>query len=135
MRYVALIDGKQGAYGVVLPDLPGCTSAGRTIDEAYSNAVEAVRLWVEDAEADGEKLPNTRSLEAVRTDPEVAAALTGGAVIAMVPVLRDTGRPAKANLSLDAGLLEAIDEAAAAHGLTRSAFIASAAREKIKQGT
>jgi predicted RNase H-like HicB family nuclease len=135
MRYVALIDGKQGAYGVVLPDLPGCTSAGRTIDEAYSNAVEAVRLWVEDAQADGEKLPNTRSLEAVRTDPEVAAALTGGAVIAMVPVLRDTGRPAKANLSLDAGLLEAIDEAAAAHGLTRSAFIASAAREKIKQGT
>ncbi len=135
MRYVALIDGKQGAYGVVLPDLPGCTSAGRTVDEAYSNAVEAVRLWVEDAETDGEKLPRSRSVEVIRADPEIAAALAGGAVIAMVPVLRDVGRPAKANLSLDAGLLEAIDEAAAAHGLTRSAFIASAAREKIKQGT
>jgi predicted RNase H-like HicB family nuclease len=135
MRYVALIDGKQSAYGVVVPDLPGCTSAGRTIDEAYSNAVEAVRLWVEDAETDGEKLPRSRSVEAMRADPEIAAALAGGAVIAMVPVLRDAGRPAKANLSLDAGLLEAIDEAAAAHGLTRSAFIASAAREKIKQGT
>ncbi len=135
MRYVALIDGKQGAYGVVLPDLPGCTSAGRTVDEAYSNAVEAVRLWVEDAETDGEKLPRSRSVEVIRADPEIAAALAGGAVIAIVPVLRDVGRPAKANLSLDAGLLEAIDEAAAAHGLTRSAFIASAAREKIKQGT
>jgi predicted RNase H-like HicB family nuclease len=135
MRYVALIDGKRGAYGVVLPDLPGCTSAGRTVDEAYSNAVEAVRLWVEDAEADGEKLPRSRSVEAIRADPEIAAALAGGAAIVMVPVLRDAGRPAKANLSLDAGLLEAIDEAAAAHGLTRSAFIASAAREKIKQGT
>ena len=45
---------------------------------------------------------------------------------------RDMGRPAKANLSLDVGLLAAIDEAAAARGLTRSAFLASAAREKIK---
>jgi predicted RNase H-like HicB family nuclease len=135
MRYVALIDGKHGAYGVVVPNLPGCTSAGRTIDEAYSNAVEAVRLWVEDAEADGERLARSRSVEAIRTDPEIAAALADGAAIMMVPVLRDAGRPAKANLSLDAGLLEAIDEAAAAHGLTRSAFIASAAREKIKQGT
>jgi len=35
-------------------------------------------------------------------------------------------------LSLDAGLLDAIDEAAKAHGLTRSAFLASAAREKIE---
>ena len=61
MRYVALIDGKQSAYGVVVPDLPGCTSAGRTIDEAYSNAVEAVRLWVEDAETDGEKVPRSLS--------------------------------------------------------------------------
>jgi predicted RNase H-like HicB family nuclease len=133
-RYVALIDGKRGAYGVVVPDLPGCTSAGKTIDQAYRNAVEAVRLWVEDAEADGEKLPRRRSLEALRADPEVVAALAEGAAITMVPVLRDAGRPAKANLSLDAGLLEAIDEAAEAHGLTRSAFLASAAREKIKQG-
>jgi hypothetical protein len=34
-------------------------------------------------------------------------------------------------ISLDSGLLAAIDEAAAARGLTRSAFLASAAREKI----
>ncbi|MGO8972077.1 MAG: hypothetical protein ACLQNV_00915, partial [Steroidobacteraceae bacterium] len=44
----------------------------------------------------------------------------------------DAGRPVRANLSLDAGLLDAIDEAAKAHGLTRSAFLASAAREKIE---
>jgi hypothetical protein len=48
------------------------------------------------------------------------------------PFVLDTGRPAKANLSLDAGLLAAIDEAAAARGLTRSAFLASAARQKIE---
>ena len=133
-RYVALIDGKRGAYGVVVPDLSGCTSAGKTTDQAYRNAIEAVRLWVEDAEADGEKLPRPRTLEALRADPEIAAALAEGAAITIVPVLRDAGRPAKANLSLDAGLLQAIDEAAQAHGLTRSAFIASAARDKIKEG-
>jgi metal-responsive CopG/Arc/MetJ family transcriptional regulator len=49
----------------------------------------------------------------------------------MVPLVLDAGRPARANLSLDAGLLAALDEAAAAKGLTRSAFVASAVREKI----
>jgi predicted RNase H-like HicB family nuclease len=133
-RYVALIDGKAGAYGVVVPDLPGCTSGGRSIDAALRNAVNAVRLWAEDARADGEALPRARSIEALRRDPEVEAALAKGAVLAVVPLLVDAGRPAKANLSVDAGLLEAIDEAAEAHGLTRSAFIASAAREKITRG-
>ena len=133
-RYVALIDGKAGACGVVVPDLPGCTSGGRSIDAALRNAVDAVRLWAEDARADGEALPRARSIETLRRDPEVAAALVKGAALAIVPLVLDAGRPAKANLSVDAGLLEAIDEAAEAHGLTRSAFIASAAREKIARG-
>ena len=56
-RYVAIVDGKPGAFGVVVPDLPGCASGGRTIDNALRNAVEAVTLWVEDARADGEQIP------------------------------------------------------------------------------
>jgi predicted RNase H-like HicB family nuclease len=132
MRYIALVDGKAGAYGVVVPDLPGCTSAGSTTDEALRNAVEAVRLWAEDAVDDGEALPPPRSIEALRADPEIAKTLAEGAALAIVPLLLDAGRAVRANLSLDAGLLGAIDEAAKAHGLTRSAFLASAAREKIE---
>jgi predicted RNase H-like HicB family nuclease len=135
MRYVALVDGKPGAYGVVVPDLPGCTSMGKTIEAAYRNAVEAVRLWVEDAVEDGEKLPPARGLIAMMADSDVRKALANGAALIFVPVLRDAGRPARANISLDAGMLEAIDEAAREHGLSRSAFIASAAREKIQRGT
>jgi predicted RNase H-like HicB family nuclease len=75
MRYVALEDGKAGAYGVVVSDLPGCTSAGSTTDAALRNAVEAVRLWAEDAIDDGEALPTPRSVEALRSDPEIAAVL------------------------------------------------------------
>jgi hypothetical protein len=70
----------------------------------------------------------------LRGDPEIAAAIAEGAALAIVPLLRDAGRPAKANLSIDAGLLAAIDEAAEARGLTRSAFLATAAREKIESG-
>jgi predicted RNase H-like HicB family nuclease len=43
-RYVALIDGNAGAYGIIVPDLPGCTSGGRSIDAAL-RTVDAVRLW------------------------------------------------------------------------------------------
>jgi predicted RNase H-like HicB family nuclease len=134
-RYVGLVDGKAGAYGVTIPDLPGCTSGGSTTDEALRNAVKAVRLWAEDAIADREELPRPRTAEQLRADPEIAAALAEGAALAIVPLLLDAGRPAKANLSIDAGLLAAIDEAAKARGLTRSAFLTSAAREKIESGS
>jgi metal-responsive CopG/Arc/MetJ family transcriptional regulator len=49
----------------------------------------------------------------------------------LIPLLLDAGRTVRANLTLDAGLLEAIDEAASQRGITRSAFLASAARDKI----
>jgi predicted RNase H-like HicB family nuclease len=82
-RYVAIIDGRSGAFGVVIPDLPGCTSGGRTVDDALRNAVEAVTLWVEDARADGEQVPKPRSADKQRKDPEVAAALARGGVLAL----------------------------------------------------
>ena len=41
------------------------------------------------------------------------------------------GRSVKANISLDRGLLDAIDAAAKRVGVTRSGFLASAARDKI----
>src|ERR1700752_5448288 len=132
MRYVAIVDGAAGGSGVIVPDLPGCTSAGDSVDEALRNAVEAVTVWVEDARADGEKIPKPRPAEKLRRDPDVAAALGQGGVLAYVPLVLDAARPVKANLSLDAGLLNAIDEAAERRGLTRSAFLASAAREKIE---
>ncbi len=88
-------------------------------------------MWAEDALADGEALPAPRSFDQIAKQSDVAEALKQGAALAIVPLLIETGRPVKANLSLDAWLLAAIDDAAAARGLTRSAFLSSAAREKI----
>ena len=73
-----------GAYGVIVPDLPGCTSGGPTIDEALRNAVEAVTLC-------GWKMPmpmakrfrNLWPAEKLRRDPNVAAALAKGACLPM----------------------------------------------------
>jgi predicted RNase H-like HicB family nuclease len=130
-RYAVVIDGEPSAFGLWVPDMPGCTSMGETLDELLRNAQEALRLWAEDAIADGEAVPPPRDIDAIRADPKVAAALREGAALAIAPLLIDSGRSVKANLSLDTGLLAAIDDAAAARGLTRSAFLATAAREKI----
>jgi len=123
MRYVALIDGHEGAYGVTVPDLPGCFSGGATVEEALANAQEAVVMWIEEMESQGGDIPAPRSAE------DAMREFTG--IITLVPLVRDSGRAKRVNLSLDTGLLEAIDDAAAMHKLTRSAFLASAAREKI----
>jgi metal-responsive CopG/Arc/MetJ family transcriptional regulator len=52
--------------------------------------------------------------------------------MALVPLILPGGKSVRANLSLDEGLLAAIDEAARLQGVTRSAFLAAAARDKIK---
>ncbi|WP_240161918.1 type II toxin-antitoxin system HicB family antitoxin [Gluconacetobacter azotocaptans] len=58
------------AFGVVVPDLPGCFSAGDTFDEAVSNASEAIALWVEDAIDNGQPVPRPSSLDGLRASPE-----------------------------------------------------------------
>jgi predicted RNase H-like HicB family nuclease len=130
-RYIALIDGKKGAYGIAFPDLPGCTAMGATIETALAHAAESLRDWIEGAEEAGETIPAPHALEVLRRDPEVAAALTQGAALASVPLIRETGRPTKANLSLDSGILRAIDEEAVRRGLTRSNFVELLAKETL----
>ena len=56
IRYPALIDGDEGAYGVVFPDVPGVGAMGNTIDEALLNAEDALRDYAIEAERDGEEL-------------------------------------------------------------------------------
>ena len=130
-RYMALIDGKAGAYGVVFPDLPGCTAMGKTIDAALANAADALRGWVEVTEENGRKVPAPRALEAVRRDPEVLQALKDGAGLVAVALVRETGKPVKANLSIDSGVLAAMDEEAERRKLTRSAFVELMARTML----
>lgn len=43
IRYLALIDSDEGAYGVVFPDILGVGAMGHTVDEALLNAEDAFR--------------------------------------------------------------------------------------------
>ncbi len=129
VHYVGILDGSGDVWGVRIPDLPGCNGGGGTADEAIMDAVSAAAEWAGFMSAKGRPLPPARTLKQILED--ATADLRAGEVAVMIPVILESGRPVRANLSLDAGLLDAIDAAAKARGLTRSAFIASAAREKI----
>ena len=133
MRNTVLIDGERGGYGVVVPDLAGCTAMGDTIEAALANVAAAMRDWAEVIEEAGGAVLAPRDPETLRSDPEVRAALAAGALLASAPLIRETGRPAKANLSLDSGILAAIDEEAARRKLTRSGFVELMARHMLTE--
>jgi predicted RNase H-like HicB family nuclease len=129
--FVAVVHKDKGSsYGVEFPDMPGCFSAGGTQDEAVTNAAEALRMHAEALIQSGAAVPQARALDDVVADKALRRRV-GNAPLVVVPLLLDDGRSRRINISLDAGLVDAIDGAAEARGVTRSAFLAQAAREKI----
>ncbi len=123
MRYPIAIepgDAKR-AFGVVVPDLPGCFSAGDTLDEAVDNAKEALELWLETVIDDGGAIPEPRSIAEHQANPEFS-----GWVWALITV--DLGqlsdKAERINVTLPARVLRRLDAAARAAGESRSGFIA-----------
>jgi antitoxin HicB len=54
----------EGGFNVSVPALPGCFTQGETIDKAIAMAKEAISLYVESLEEDGEPVPDdSKSLE------------------------------------------------------------------------
>jgi predicted RNase H-like HicB family nuclease len=82
--YVALIDGAHGAYGVAFPDCPGCTAMGKTVDEALAQAGAALAEWIADELSAGRGLPAPHTIEALRDDPDIAAALATGGILTII---------------------------------------------------
>jgi predicted RNase H-like HicB family nuclease len=95
-HYVAIVEdpGPDKAVGLWFPDLPGCFSAGDTVDEAMLNASEAVSLYAESLAKEGKRLPAPRSVAALRRDPDVAADLRDH-VLALVAYRADTAHAAE----------------------------------------
>jgi predicted RNase H-like HicB family nuclease len=131
LRYIAFIHkDPASSYGVSFPDVPGCFSAGETLDEAARNAVEALSGHVRLLEMDGDPVPQPRDFDAIMADPALEED-RAGAVTIVIPLVRDRGSTVRVNVSFDLGLLEAIDAAARERGQTRSAFLASAVRREL----
>ena len=125
--YVGILDGSGDVWGVRVPDLLGCVGGGCTPEAAIADAVTALREVVAHKQSGGFAVPCASTLAEILD----SGAIEPGESTVMLPLVLDAGRTVRANLTLDAGLLEAIDAAAAQRGLTRSGFLASAAREKI----
>tara|TARA_R110000868_G_scaffold10896_15_gene52664 strand:+ start:1921 stop:2313 length:393 start_codon:yes stop_codon:yes gene_type:complete len=114
------------AFGIHFPDIPGCFSAADDLDDLLRHASQALALHLEDMPA-----PQPRTLDALRADREIQAELAAGAFLMAIPFIKLTGRTQKANITLDAGLLQLIDQTARERGLTRSAFLSDVARREI----
>lgn len=126
-HYVAIVESGSDGFGVFFPDLPGCASGGDTAGEAAVNAEEAVAAWVEATAEHGEPIPEPTPLEHVRVDPDVREVAR-----VLVPVEVPAGN-VRLGITLDETLARAIDKAAAARGMSRSAFLAEGARRLIRE--
>ena len=127
---VALIHGEPGNYGISFPDVPGCISAGASLDEVLANGAEALAFHLEGMAEDGDEAPVPRTLDAIKADPDFAFELSEPYVVALVSY-EPPSRAIRINVTMDERLVSAIDRAAKREGGSRSGFLANAAREKL----
>lgn len=130
-HYIGMLEGANDVWSVWFPDIMGCVGAGPTPEDAVQDAMSALSVFAELTLADGERLPEPRNQLDLMKEPWVVEGIAKGDAFVRIPLIINNGRPTRANISLDAGLLNAIDEAAKLRGLTRSAFIAATMRDKI----
>jgi predicted RNase H-like HicB family nuclease len=84
--YIALVHkDKDTSYGVSFPDLPGCISAGDTFEAAIDNASQALAGHLAIMKADGDPIPDARSLEELKQDAEFVDDSTDALVAFVVP--------------------------------------------------
>jgi predicted RNase H-like HicB family nuclease len=132
MRYpIAIEPGNDAvAFGVVVPDLPGCFSAGDTLDEAMAGAEEAAAAWIDATLDAGNPIPAPSSLDAIRQNPEFADWTFG--VITLDPALLDDSIE-RVNITLPRRVLKRLDALAQAAGESRSGYIAHLTLEEPRR--
>ena len=123
--FPAIIEkGKRRGYGVFFPDLPGCVSAGDTIQEAAHKAEEALALHIEGMIEEGETIPEPSELDRIPRDPEVKEAAR-----ILVRAAIPSDRVMRVNVTLPEDLLRRIDE----RSNNRSRFLAEAAERALRR--
>ena len=129
MRYAVVVHKDLDSdYGVTVPDLPGCFSAGATLDAALSEVIEAIECHMEGLLLDEEPIPTPQLLETHQANPDYA-----GGVWAFVNVdlAKLSGKTKRVNITLPERVLTLMDKFASEHGETRSGLITQAAIEYI----
>jgi len=129
MRYPVVIHKDPDSdYGVTLPDLPGCFSAGETLDEALQEIVEAIECHLEGLLMDSEAVPTPQSVEDHHNNPDYAG---GVWAIVTIDLAKLSGATRRVNVTLPERVLSLVDQYASKNGESRSGLIAEAALEYI----
>ncbi len=115
---------KSSDYGVEFPDIPGCFSAGNTMEEAKAMAAEALAGHVAVLEEMGEPVPAPSSMDDVATDPN-----RGDAVLFLVDLDPDLLKSERVNVMIPRNLLGRIDAVAGTGN--RSRFLVKAAERRL----
>jgi len=130
MRFALALHTDDGvAYSVVVPDLPGCFSAGATLDDAIEMAREAIDAHCELLAEDGEDVALRQPLAVHRANPELTGAVWA---VVDVPVDRYFGPAEKINITVPGRILARIDAFARQHGESRSGFLVRAAQHVMR---
>ena len=129
MRYpVAIEPGTEStSFGVVVPDLPGCFSAGDTLEEALTQAEEAIVAWLEAAIDAGEAIPQPSPIARLQAQNKAWRRWTW-ALVRIDPAALDESIE-RVNISLPRRVLHRLDALARDAGETRSGLIARMAIE------
>ncbi|PWV65988.1 type II toxin-antitoxin system HicB family antitoxin [Plasticicumulans acidivorans] len=98
------------AFGVIVPDIPGCFSAGDTLQEAIKSAHEAIRGHLELLAEDDEDIPEASTVDALVQREDLQGCTWALADIDVTPYL---GKAEKINVTLPGRLLRRLDQAVA----------------------
>ncbi len=117
-------------YGVTVPDVPGCFSAGATVSEALENAQEALALHFEGLVADGDALPQAQEVDVHLANPDYAGGVWAVVDFDVTPYL---GKAVRFNATLPENLLHRIDDVVKKDHryASRSGFLATAALREL----
>jgi predicted RNase H-like HicB family nuclease len=129
VNYIGLIHKDASSdYGVSFPDFPGVVTVGKDLDEARAMAEEALAFHIDGLVADGEAVPEASSLEEVMSDPD-----NKDGVAILVAVKTEAAKSVRVNVTLPEDVLAQIDKFAKERGLSRSGFLAQAAKKVIER--
>ncbi len=117
-------------YGVTVPDLPGCFSAGDTLDEAIESAREAIACHIEGLLMDGEPISARASLEAHQANEDYR---DGVWAIVAVDISKLSSKTRRINIILPERVLAIVDQAAVREGQSRSGLLVRAALSYVQR--
>ena len=125
MKYAVVVHhDKDSAFGVSVPDLPGCFSAGESFDEALENVIEAIEFHLGGLAEEGMDIPQPQPIDAHLENPDYAGGTWGFVDIDLTPYL---GKTEKINVTLPSVVIRRID----ARYKNRSRFLAEAALKAL----